>query len=57
MALTIEELKEKLATECDPDELVEQLELSTSDLLDAFTDRVIDNAYKFEEFHDETEEA
>lgn len=55
MALTIEELKEKLATECDPDELVEQLELSTSDLLDAFTDRVIDNAYKFEEFSDDAD--
>ena len=56
MVLTLEELKEKLLEECDPDEIVEQLDLSTEDLLEAFTDRLEEKSYRFKEFDDETEE-
>ena len=57
MALTIEELKEKILAEYDPDDLLSQLEISSEELLDAFEDRLIDKAYRFEEFDlDETEE-
>ena len=57
MSLTIEELKEQILQEHDPDDVLEALEISTKDLLDAFEDRVIRNAYKFLEFADEEEDA
>ncbi|MDC0529229.1 hypothetical protein OAO19_03060 [Gammaproteobacteria bacterium] len=56
MALTLEELKEKLLKECDPDEIVEQLDLSTEDLLEAFTDRLDEKSYRFQEFDEEAED-
>ena len=56
MALTIEELKEKLIAEYDPDDILSELEISTEELLDAFEDKLIDKSFRFEEFDSETEE-
>lgn len=55
MALTIEELKDKIIQEFDPDDLLSELDISTEELLDAFEDKVVAKAYRFEDF-DETEE-
>ena len=57
--LTVEELKQVLADEMDPDLLVEILEITTEELTEAFTDKLIENRYKFrdyEENYDGTEE-
>ena len=53
MALTIEELKEKLVAEYDPDDILSELEISTEELLDAFEDKLIDKSFRFEEFDEE----
>lgn len=41
MSLTLEELKEKLMDNYDPDDLLEFLELSSEEILDRFEDKVI----------------
>ncbi len=41
MSLTLEELKEKLMENYDPDDLLEFLELSSEEILDRFEDKVI----------------
>lgn len=49
MTYTLEELKERILENYDPDDIVEALELSTEDLLDAFEQKLIDNLHKFSE--------
>ncbi len=49
MSLTLYELKEKLLERYDPDLLLEMLEISAEDLLNAFEDKVIDKFAKLEE--------
>ena len=51
--MTLEELKKKILDECDPDELVEELDLSTEDILNAFEDLLEDRKFRFMEFDDE----
>lgn len=53
MSLTLEELKERVLSQYDPDSVVDALELSTDDLVNAFEDKLLENQYKFEEFSDE----
>ena len=53
MSLTLEELKELLADHLDPDDVMEALELTTEELLEAFTDKLIYNRYKFQDYEDE----
>ena len=48
MTLTLEEIKENITTEYDPDLLIEVLEITTEELLDTFEDKLIDNLYKFD---------
>ena len=55
MALTLEELKDKVKEEYDPDDILSALEITTEELLDAFEDKLESCSYKFEEF-DETQE-
>lgn len=47
MNLTLQELKEKIVQLYDPDDIVEALELSTEELLDAFEDKLIEQVNKF----------
>ena len=47
--MNIEELKELIIDNYDPDDVLEALNLSTVDLVNAFEDRLEDYAYKFEE--------
>ena len=47
ITLTVEELKEKIADNYDPDLIVEVLQITTEELLDAFEDRLRDNRNKF----------
>ena len=49
MSLTLDELKEKLISLYDPDDIVEALELTTEELLDAFEERLLDSLNKFDE--------
>jgi hypothetical protein len=48
MTLTLEEIKEKINAEYDPDLIIEVLEITTEELLDNFEDKLIDNLYKFD---------
>jgi|TARA_R100001480_G_scaffold61621_2_gene74091 hypothetical protein len=48
MTLTLEEIKEKIILEYDPDLIIEVLEITTEELLDNFEDKLIDNLYKFD---------
>ena len=48
MTLTLEEIKEKIILEYDPDLIIEVLEITTQELLDNFEDKLIDNLYKFD---------
>ncbi len=43
MNLTLEELKEKLAEQHDPDTLIELLNLTSEEIVEAFTDKISDN--------------
>ena len=49
MSLTLEELKEKLMENYDPDDLLEFLELSSEEILDRFEDKVIKRFEQFEQ--------
>lgn len=49
MSLTLHELKEKMLERYDPDLLVEILEISAEELLEAFEDKLIDRFTKLEE--------
>lgn len=48
MTLTLEEKKERIIKLYDPDDVLEALELSTEDLVDAFEDKVVEKWFKFE---------
>jgi hypothetical protein len=48
MTLTLEEIKEKIILEYDPDLIIEVLEITTEELLDSFEDKLVDNLYKFD---------
>ena len=48
MTLTLEEIKERIVLEYDPDIVIEVLEITTQELLDNFEDKLIDNLYKFD---------
>jgi hypothetical protein len=48
MTLTIDELKERISNQFDPDLVVEMLEITTEELLENFHDRLVDNINKFE---------
>jgi hypothetical protein len=57
MSLTLEELKEKLMDNYDPDDLLEFLELSSEEILDRFEDKVIKRFEQLEqEFLEEEDE-
>ena len=46
--LTLEELKERIVSLYDPDLIVEILEITTEELLDAFEEKLLVNEYKLE---------
>mgnify|MGYP003121720416 FL=1 len=47
--LTMEEIKERLLRRYDPEDLVEALDLSSTELLDRFEDKLINRLESFEE--------
>ena len=47
--LTMEEIKERLLQRYDPEDLVEALDLSSTELLDRFEDKLIIRLESFEE--------
>lgn len=49
MSLTLPELKEKLLQRYDADILIEMLNISAEELLDAFDEKIIDRFEKLEE--------
>ena len=53
MSLTLEEIKERLLQEYDPDDLLEALQISSEEILDRFEDKLL---RKLDEFHEELEE-
>ncbi len=56
MSLTMEEIKERLLRDYDPEDFVEALEITSEELLDRFEDKLINRLEKFaEELEDETE--
>ena len=55
MPLTLEELKELLITRYDPELLIDVLEITTEDLLNAFSDRVAERRIKFADEEEEYE--
>lgn len=55
--LTANEFLDAVKDRIDPDLLVEILELTTEELVQAFEDRVLDNRYKFSDLeHEESDE-
>ena len=56
MALTLEELKEKIVMFCDEERICELLNITTTDLVEAFEHRLIRNFDRItEDFDDETQ--
>ena len=56
MSLTMEEIKERLLRDYDPEDFVEALEITSEELLDRFEDKLINRLEKFaEELEDEEE--
>ena len=53
MSLTLEEIKERILQEYDPDDLLEALQISSEEILDRFEDKLL---RKLDEFHEELEE-
>ena len=47
--LTLEEIKERLLKNYDPDDLLEALHVSSEELLDRFEDKLINRLDQFEE--------
>ena len=50
---TIEELKESICAECDPDLIVELLDLSAAQLLDRFEDVLEERRHIFRDFEND----
>ena len=56
MSLTMEEIKERLLRDYDPEDFVEALEITSEELLDRFEDKLINKLEVFaEELEDEEE--
>ena len=55
--MSIEELKEHVIENYDPDDVLEALNLTTEDLVNAFEELLEMNSYKFEEVEDDDEGA
>jgi hypothetical protein len=53
MSLTLDEIKERLLQQYDPDDLIEALQISSEEILDRFEDKLL---RKVDEFHEELEE-
>ena len=53
MSLTLEEIKERLLKNLDPDDLLEALQITSEEMLDRFEDKLL---RKLENFHEELEE-
>lgn len=52
--MTLDELREKLLDNYDPDDIISALDISSEELLDRFEDKLIDKLDKLEgEFEDE----
>ena len=49
MSLTMEEIKERLLRDYDPEDFVEALEITSEELLDRFEDKLINRLEKFAE--------
>lgn len=49
MSLTLEEIKEHILKNYDPDDLLEALEITSEELLDRFEDKLINRLDEFEE--------
>jgi len=49
MSLTLEEIKERILTAFDPEDLLEALEITSEELLDRFEDKFINRLDDFEE--------
>lgn len=56
MTFTLEELKEYIIEHYDPDELLEILDLSTEDLVEAFEDKIIEQRWKFDGYKENDDE-
>ena len=55
MSLTLEEVKERLLTTLDPDDLLEALQITSEQILDRFEDKLINRLDVFEEELEEEE--
>ena len=53
MSLTLEEIRERLLQQYDPDDLLEALQISSEEILDRFEDKLI---RKLDSFQEELEE-
>ncbi len=51
--LTLEELKERIIQNYDPDLIVEILEISTEELLNVFEDKLVENTSKFKDLYEQ----
>jgi len=49
MSLTLEEIKERLLKNYDPDDFLEALEITSEEILDRFEDKLINRLEVFEE--------
>ena len=49
MSLTLEEIKERLLREYDPDDLLEALQISSEEILDRFEDKLLRKLDEFQE--------
>ena len=53
MGITLEELKTRIVNTYDPDLVVEQLEITTEELLDKFEEKLVQYKFKFKDLYDE----
>lgn len=53
MSLTLDEIKERLLQQYDPDDLLEALQISSEEILDRFEDKLL---RKLDSFQEELEE-
>lgn len=53
MSLLLNELKERILTNYDPDDIIEALDISAEDLLDMFEDKLDEFRYKFEHLEED----
>lgn len=54
--LTVEELKERVVETYDPELVVDVLQITTQELVDAFEDKLIDNRIKFKDLEEDVNE-